>query len=78
MSDSKENLPAPISQEKSAQTHIDRLLKELDGLKDSNKELTEKLQVKIYMNKSMNSWHLTFKISRMKIRKLKLKPTNNM
>lgn len=47
MSESRESLPAPTQQEKSAQVQAERLLKELDSLKESNKDLTEKLQVSL-------------------------------
>lgn len=44
MTDSREDIPAQLQQQ--AQTHIDKLAKELETLKEANKELAEKFQVR--------------------------------
>lgn len=45
MTDSREDISVQLQQQHHAQTHIDKLTKELDTLKEANKELAEKFQV---------------------------------
>lgn len=76
MSDSKESLPMHTSQEKSAQLHVDKLLTELETVKETNKDLVEKLQVTSHFIITQLRLTRLPNHSHKNTHKLKIKPPN--